>query len=300
MAKNYIVLSVLYLIGLLASFSLKAQSDYDIYNYFRENTNKYVGVHEESKYHLHNKKDNPACSIKVDFFYPEKTFTLNNYEKIQSLFVAGFFGEEYKDIAPKEAAKNYMKNYVDSYKDDLEDLNSYNEERKDAVARGWLPEEINYLYTYEKTMRNTIMFNKGNIVSQVINIYEYTGGAHGASFTQGLVIDLHVGSRIEFDDVFVAGATRPLSDLLLAKLLLAKNLPDKEALYEVGFYFDEFPLTDNFIVDDKGVTFIYGQYELGAYSLGIVEIFVPYWELVPYMKRTSAIAKLVRIDKMEL
>jgi len=297
--RNYIILFALYLLNSFSCSNLQAQSDYDTYNFFRENPIKYSGLEEEIRYHLHNKKDNPACNIKINFFYPEKAFNLDNYDKIQSLFIAGFFGEEYKDLQPKEAVKVYSKNYIDNYKEQLEKSGLYKKERKESLAHGESPSEISPLYSYEKIIRNTILFNKGNIVSQVVNTYEYTGGAHGSSTTRGIIIDLHAGNRIEFDDVFYGNAAQQFSDLLLSNLLLARNLPDKEALYEIGFSFDELHLTDNFIVDDKGATFIYDQYELGAYALGIVEIFVPYWELLPYMKRTSVIAKLVRIDKME-
>ena len=297
--RNYIVLFVLFLLSCFFDSNLNAQSVYDTYNFFRENPIKYTGINEESNYHLYNKKDNPACRIKVNFFYPEKTFNLNNYDKIQSLFIAGFLGEEYKTLQPKDAVKAYSKNYKKDYKEQLEKSDLYKKDRKDALARGEDPSEISSFYSYEKIIRNTILFNKGNIVSQVINTYEYTGGAHGSSTTRGLIVDLHTGDRIEFGDVFYDNADQQVSDLLLSNLLLTRNLPDKEALYEIGFNFDELYLTDNFIVDDKGVTFIYNQYELGAYVLGAVEIFVPYWEIVPYMKRTSAIAKLVRIDKME-
>jgi len=299
MMKNYIVLFALYLLNSFFCSTLRAQSVYDTYNFFRENIIKYTGINEESNSHLYNKKSNPACSLKINFFYPEKSFNLSNYEKIQSLFIAGFFGEEYKDLQPKDAVKAYSKNYIRNYKEQLEKSGLYKKERKEAQTRGEDISEISSFYSYEKIIRNTILYNKGNIVSQVVNTYEYTGGAHGSSTTRGIIIDLHAGRRIEFDDVFDGNADQQISDLLLSNLLLARKFSDKDALYEAGFDFDVLHLTDNFIVDDKGVTFIYDQYELGAYALGTVEIFVPYWELVPYMKRTSAIAKLVRIDKME-
>ena len=299
MMKNYFALLAICLFTSLSSSNLNAQSDYDIYNIFMENPIKYTVLQEDNEYYLYNKKDNPTCNIKVIFFFPEKTFRLSKYEEIQSLFVAGFFGEEYKNMSPKDAIKTYIKNNTDAYKQQLEKSGLYKKEEQEVLSRNGDPSEIHSLFSYETILRNTIMFNKGNIVSQVINIYEYAGGAHGSSTTRGLIVDLHTGTLIKFDDIFFDSVDQQISDILLTHLLQKRNLSNKEDLYEIGFDFDNFPLTDNFIIDDKGITFIYNQYELGAFSLGTVEIFVPYWDLLPYMKRTSVIAKLIRIDKME-
>jgi hypothetical protein len=150
------------------------------------------------------------------------------------------------------------------------------------------------LYLFEKILRNTILFNSGNIISQVVNVYEYTGGAHGASSTLGMVLDLNTGKAITYEETFMEGTEEDVSQLLLTHLMRSRGYTDLEALSEAGFTFDVIRPTNNFVADDKGMTFIYNPYTLGAYVLGVVEIFIPYSDLVPNMNAEGALFRWAR------
>jgi hypothetical protein len=248
---------------------------------------KYTGIEELKTYNLYNKKDNPACNLRINFFYPEIENNKDLQERLQSLFISSFFGNEYAGFSPQKAVKSYSKTYVENYKNAFEQ-SGYQEEIKQVKENG---EDF---YTFEKKMQNTILFNQGNLVSQVINIYENTGGAHGASSTKGMVIDINTGKKLEYEDVFQVEMEEAISELLLFELMSARNYPNREALAEDGFDFEVIRPTGNFVADDKGVTFIYNPYELGAYILGIVEIAVPYSDLFLYVKPESTLYRWAR------
>jgi hypothetical protein len=257
---------------------------------YKENTVRYAGIEEIKTYHLYNKKINPACHLKINFFYPEIYYDKSLEKKLQSLFSLHFFGKEYADFPLKEAVKIYANAYVEDYKDTFEKSEMYKKEVEEAQENGRdIREYAFFSYNQEKTMRNTILFNRGNIISQVVNVYEYTGGAHGASSTQGMVFDMNTGKKIDYEAVFHENTEEALSELLLSHLMSERKYTDKNALIEAGFDFNVIDPTGNFVVDDKGMTFIYNPYELGAYVLGIVEIFVPYSDLIIYMKPESTL-----------
>ncbi|MDR0865873.1 MAG: DUF3298 and DUF4163 domain-containing protein [Candidatus Symbiothrix sp.] len=254
---------------------------------YMSNKIKYTGIEELKTYNLYNKKDNPACNLRINFFYPEIENNKDLQERLQSLFISSFFGNEYAGFSPQKAVKSYSKTYVENYKNAFEQ-SGYQEEIKQVKENG---EDF---YTFEKKMQNTILFNQGNLVSQVINIYENTGGAHGASSTKGMVIDINTGKKLEYEDVFQVEMEEAISELLLFELMSARNYPNREALAEDGFDFEVIRPTGNFVADDKGVTFIYNPYELGAYILGIVEIAVPYSDLFLYVKPESTLYRWAR------
>jgi hypothetical protein len=255
---------------------------------FRENSIRYEGLEEIKTYNLFNKKDNPVCRLKINFFYPEAYVNKAMQETLQSIFVRTFFGKEYASVAPKEAVKSYSRTFLEEYKDFFEKSGMYRQEVAKAEEMGKDVKDFSSLYEFEKTMRNTIMFNKGNIISQVVNIYEYRGGAHGASSTEGIVVDINTGKEIKYNEIFLNDTEEAISELLFSYLMSSRDYTNLEELIEDGFIPTEIiPPTDNLIADEKGITFIYNPYELGAYYLGIVEIFIPYSELVIYMKQDS-------------
>jgi hypothetical protein len=250
---------------------------------YKENSVNYPGIQETRSYHLYNKKNNPAANLKLNFFYPEVFANQKMSEILQAHFILDFFGQEYVNMTPKQAVQAYTKAYIEDYKQLFERSGMF----KNEVETGVDIPSLSSLYSFEKTMRNTIFFNRGNIISQVINVYEYTGGAHGISTTQGVILDINTGKKIEYEDIFLPDTEEFISDLLLANLMIARKTTSPELLIDAGFNSTIFLPSHNLVADDKGISFIYNPYELGAYVLGIVEIFVPYSELILYMKPDS-------------
>jgi hypothetical protein len=284
--RNYFVLLIVLQLFIV---NLNAQSVY------RKNVIQYTGIEEQKTYHLYNKKNNPNCHIKINFFYPDIYTNEVILDDVQTLFITNFFGDEYLDVLPKDAVKIYSNHFIEGYIDLFEKTGIYKKEIETAKLKGEDAADFDILYSSEKTIRNTILFNRGNIISQVINTYEYSGGAHGSSFTKGLVIDLNTGYQVTYDNVFDKNTTEKISELLFSALIRSRELSDRESLLDAGFDFDELLPTSNFVADDKGITFIYNPYELGAYVLGIVEIFVSYEDIFPYMKRSSPLIRLIKI-----
>jgi len=277
MKKNIYFLPLL-LLSCILNVTSYAQSIY------RENSVRYPGIEEVRTYHLYNKKSNPACSLKINFFYPEIYLNKEMSEMLQNYFIKSFFGQEYVGQAPKDVVKAYSKAYEEQYKEVFEKSGMYKNEVDRASKNGDEIQNFASLYIFEKTMRNTILFNSGNVISQVVNIYEYTGGAHGFSSTQGMVLDINTGKEIKYEDIFYENTEEAISALLLSALMEERKYTSLQALMDAGFDFDILHPSSNFVADDKGITFIYNPYELGAYVLGVIEIVVPYSDLDIYMK----------------
>jgi hypothetical protein len=282
--KYYFLLSALFSFSF---FTLDAQI-------YKDNSVKYGGIEEIKTYNLYNKKENPACHLKINFFYPETFSDKVVLNKLQAIFISSFFGKEYANFSPKEAVKSYSKAYLDDYKNTLEKSGIYDREVENARGKGENRESFAAFYNYEKNMRNTILLNQGNIISQVVNVYEYRGGAHGSSSTKGMVLDMDAGKEITYKEIFYENTEEAISGLLYSCLMSARNYPNDDALIDAGFDFTEIRPTDNLVADDNGITFIYNPYELGAYVLGIVEISIPYSDLVVYMKPDCSLFRWAR------
>lgn len=121
---------------------------------------------------------------------------------------------------------------------------------------------------------DTTVATSSKTVSYIVSLYEYTGGAHGSTAMRAFTYDKD-GKFVGEKEVFGESNWRPVvSELtyLYLKEKLKENTSD-DVLKE-----GTAPIGDNLSVwylkgDD--VVFVFGQYQIGAYALGIQEVPVP-------------------------
>lgn len=70
-------------------------------------------------------------------------------------------------------------------------------------------------------------------------------------------------------DVFTEGYEQPLADLIVGKLCKQQGVKTLKALQEKGFFVDIEPYaSDNFILGDGEITFIYVDSEIAPHEAG--------------------------------
>lgn len=114
--------------------------------------------------------------------------------------------------------------------------------------------------------------------------YGYTGGAHGGSGESFMNLDLKNLRVWGFDDVFVERAKLALTGPLEKALRADKGLKPDQKLSDNGLFEDHIKeASQSILVTGKGVIFHYGQYEIAPYSEGMIDIFLSWSELKPYL-----------------
>lgn len=116
-------------------------------------------------------------------------------------------------------------------------------------------------------------------LSYSLATYTYIGGAHGGTTLAGLNFDRKTGDTVSENDIFAYGYEEKLSAALRSHL--KSSLPAEE--YEMLFITDITP-NGNFILSKAGITYIYGQYEIGPYVSGIIKVTVPWDEIQSLLK----------------
>ena len=136
----------------------------------------------------------------------------------------------------------------------------------EAQARfeGLLPGE-----QYEFDMRTEIS-TSSKTVSYIINLYEYTGGAHGGTSVSTFTYNA-TGTLVTLSDVFSEPYLKRVSGI--ARAYLYKTLNDNvvDEMITAGTE----PTKDNFstwYLTDSQVVFVFGQYQVGPYVLGIIKL----------------------------
>lgn len=113
-------------------------------------------------------------------------------------------------------------------------------------------------------------------LAYTIEGYQYTGGAHGISWINGLNYSLEDGKLLTLDDFFTPEQQEKLHKILVKLLCWQKGVDSKEDLEELGYYVEAIVPTDNFRVTSQGIEFLYNPYEIGVYALGQTEIMLPF------------------------
>lgn len=168
------------------------------------------------------------------------------------------------------SADSWADSCVREYRDaNLELLSYLGEQGDDSACLSW-----------EMSVSGFVCGEYKGMISYDVTSYSYTGGAHGSTSETGMVFDVS-GNLLTETDLFGDGYRETLSGLLSSRL--EESLPDPDA-YNALFIKDIEP-NGNFIVTQEGVTYIYGQYEIGPYYLGIIKVTLPWEDMEGILKR---------------
>ncbi|HEY9178275.1 MAG TPA: DUF3298 domain-containing protein [Flavipsychrobacter sp.] len=132
-----------------------------------------------------------------------------------------------------------------------------------------------------------VVYNDDGLVVLNHHVYAYTGGAHGNYGSRYLCIDSRDKKLLKLDDVLQVDTAR-LVRILEQEARKLYKIADEAPLYE-NLLTEELYIPEQFYISNKGVTFVYGIYEVASYADGEISLFVPYSKimgmLTPYFKQ---------------
>jgi hypothetical protein len=171
---------------------------------------------------------------------------------------------------------------------------------------------------YEKFIDINVLANRYGVLSLRSLDYLYLGGAHGMYGFDHLNYDLYENRILEFADVF---SRDNLSDRTIREKLTKKaaailadsvrkelgrklsleetdilKMNDLEIMQEGGYFvgdaYDKFEISENFGLTPRGIVFVYNPYEIASYARGMVEVFISYEELKPFLSENSPVRRM--------
>ena len=193
----------------------------------------------------------------------------------QSIFEAAF-GQSYDTLNVQEAATRYA-----------DDLAAEFKELSAAMWRGWQKAGIAdpAAAQWSDSIEGYFAGQNGPYRSYIVNLTDFTGGAHSNSTTRAFVFDLTDGSPVTLDDLFVPDFNDALTEILNRHVAECLSEEDMEAMFE-----STLSPTGNYILTSDSITFIYNPYEIGPYSIGTPSVSVPIKEL----KKAGILAKKLK------
>jgi hypothetical protein len=159
------------------------------------------------------------------------------------------------------SGREYAEKMFGSVRDD------YLTENTAATLDPQAPRDWSYMESFEGFVYDSIL-----VISR--SSYIYSGGAHGRNEKTFFVLDMDTRSRIALEDILGAEGLpkKEIDDALRTVYGGAGGEP----LTGIGFFGDTAPVTGNFFVSREGLGFCWNPYEIAPYSMGTIEIVLPY------------------------
>jgi len=153
----------------------------------------------------------------------------------------------------------------------------------DVAATAGSTEIYSPSMSYQSQGSASVISQQGDLLSLRILDYDYSGGAHGNFGSTVRSFDLRTGRALTFDDIFRPGACTRLLPLLERGVRRTLGIGDNERL-DTQLLDNAMRLTTNVCLTPGGVLFMYVPYEIAAYALGQIPVFVPLAELRPLLR----------------
>ena len=218
-------------------------------------------------------QEHPSCRFDLNVLYAHGADTLfaDAFNADISYYL---FGKRTTDV------RGAMISFADSI------IQMFAQENREQIAyahkEGFEPRDIDYEYIINTEVHYG---NRRDIIGHFINMYQYTGGAHGGTFITCRNYRLEDGSVVTLDSYFKPGYEDVLIPVLESKLLEYAGCSSRDELDEHGYFTGE-PMfvPENFEIRQDTIDFIFNQYDIAPYATGITTLSVPEDEIRSILK----------------
>lgn len=138
------------------------------------------------------------------------------------------------------------------------------------------PDAPGYWYLKDST---GVITNTSDIFSFENVSESYLGGAHGSYNVAYTNIDMRNGNVLKTKDIFTKGYEKTLNKLIEQGIRKHFEIKPNQTLSEGGLFENTVIFNDNFAITKDGIEFLYNQYEIAAYAMGVIEIKLSYKDL---------------------
>ncbi len=153
----------------------------------------------------------------------------------------------------------------------------YREEAGNFAGEQDLPAFLNYETSVDVNVRYN---DHGYVISEQMN-FDYSGGAHGNWGSTLVCMDVLHKKQLELADI-VRADTLTWQPVIERAFRKQYGLGANDSLNAILFENHLLP-NPNFYFTPKGIGFVYNPYEVAAYAMGQVFVFITYQEVRPYL-----------------
>lgn len=215
----------------------------------------------------------PCCSVNLSII----TFTNPDHSSLNdSILRSGILSPEYLSltsahISPKAAVDSFVKRYTSDYRDYYTGI--YTDEADSSVV------------TIGYTLDTEIMEGFDSVLVYKAHITNRQGDISTA-YSRYANIDINHKRILHLEDIFVHGYEKALSEAIVTQLMKQSANKSIGQLNEAGFFVNTVPYaTENFILGDNSITFVYVAGEIADRDKGEIQVELKYTTVKNLLKR---------------
>lgn len=167
----------------------------------------------------------------------------------------------------------------------------------DSLYHSYEEELIEYKDTmvYSDEFSITESYQDEKLYVSHSHFYSYTGGAHGYYGSKFHVFDSKTGDLCKLSNFFSDESKEKLKSMIIDYFVKENKLNNSSELVNVGFLDEnEIDVTENFSIDDEGISFVYCPYEIACYASGIQTAYFTWSEVASLLKPDSPAAHFLK------
>lgn len=218
----------------------------------------------------------PHCHIKLCLTYAKgaKATQINDSLLRSGILSPDYFSASKKHIGVQEAVDSFVSRYMTEYRKFYGDL--YKADKTNSPS-----------YYCEYILSSNVLTDNPDYYTYMANVYSFMGGAHGSSLSIARNINVKNGRLVTLKDLFVPGYEKPLQEEIINALCEKYKVKDLKELSAKTTIFDGIEVypSDNFIIGNKGITFIYSQDEIACHAAGEIRVDVSNDNLTRLLKK---------------
>lgn len=222
---------------------------------------------------LSDSADNPRCKVDIELI----TLANKEYAPLcDSLLRSGILSPEYlslteRHITPQAAVDSFIRRYCDDYRTFYAGL--FTDEQDTANA------------SIAFTLRTAITEGRDSTLAYRARISNRQGDIT-TDYTVCLNLDLARKRILHLTDIFVPGYEKALGEAIANQLMRQSSNKSMEELREAGFFNSIVPYaTNNFLLSDNAITFVYVAGEIADREKGEIQVEVKLSKIKELLKR---------------
>ena len=237
-----------------------------------EDTIFFESITSDKEVKLSNDEGSPVCAVHLQLEYATDK-NGHKAEVVNDIITQKLL--DMQDVTVRQAIDSFANTYTSSYVRNF--LPLYNQDRSDTTKRSW--------YEYHYVITSQTQPGGFGTTSYIAIIDYYEGGAHGINQRMTMNFENKTGRLLELEDIFVPGFESQLNPILQQALTEKVGANDLRDLRDKGYLLsmEMFP-SNNFILNDETISFIYNPYEIASYDKGETELSIPLSDLKNILK----------------
>lgn len=178
---------------------------------------------------------------------------------------------------------NEILNTINNFKGNIKKAS---QEYKDMYNKD-SSKDKNIKYQYEAVSKYELGYNKNNILSIPITMYEFTGGAHGLTNIKSFNYDLKKGKQFELKELFKSDSNYKE----IINNYISKEIEKNPSIYFGGSNdgFKGISDNQNYYISEEGIVIYFDLYEIAPYSTGIPMFTITWDEIINYLENPEIV-----------